>query len=239
MEISQLCERCQLIDFDAIFAPGRSIPPTNGVFIVALEKLQYNAACPACCLFDSIALRSSSVLEKTPKGYHSKVSALHLISGHLSQQDMSNLQLYSRSFQAYSGRKVYAGAYATIVAGAGSDADHGLPGISHPRLNIQPSVITRRFELFASLSTISDAIKDTVLITRGCKQSHLHVCNLHKRRTPTDCLDLGTYLEAALSRRCLYLTEQQASFGCRAMSCCEAVVAHRRNEVRSADSGLE
>jgi hypothetical protein len=72
MEISQLCERCQLIDFDAIFAPGRSIPPTNGVFIVALEKLQYNAACPACCLFDSIALRSSSVREKTLKGYHSR-----------------------------------------------------------------------------------------------------------------------------------------------------------------------
>jgi hypothetical protein len=64
MELSKLCQQCQLIDFDTIFDPGRSIPPINGLFIVALEKLQYDAACPACCLFDSIALELGSVWEK-------------------------------------------------------------------------------------------------------------------------------------------------------------------------------
>jgi hypothetical protein len=62
--------------------------------------------------------------------------------------------------------RVYAGAYATIVAAAGSDANHGLPGISRARYE-QPRLILDGLELLSSLPILSHAIKDTTWSSRG------------------------------------------------------------------------
>jgi hypothetical protein len=96
---------------------------------------------------------------------------------------------------------VYAGAYATIVAAAGSNADYGLAGVSRLRSYVQCSLTVGNIEMATSLPAFSHAIKDTVWSTRG-----------------------WTYQEAVLSRRCLFFTEYQAYFICRQMNRAEAVV---------------
>ncbi|CAO2651670.1 Nn.00g042400.m01.CDS01 [Neocucurbitaria sp. VM-36] len=100
---------------------------------------------------------------------------------------------------------IYTGAYATIIATAGSSADHGLPGISRPRCEL--SVSLSGIELHPSFPPLAYAIRDTVWNTRG-----------------------WTYQEAILSRRCLFFTEQQVYFICPEMKCCEAVTVYRKNK---------
>ncbi|CAO2651671.1 Nn.00g042410.m01.CDS01 [Neocucurbitaria sp. VM-36] len=96
--------------------------------------------------------------------------------------------------------KVYARAYATIIACEGSNADYGLPGVSQAR-EVQPSAILPDIELFSTLPTLYYAIKETTWLTRG-----------------------WTYQEAVLSRRCLFFTNRQVYFVCPEMESCESIV---------------
>jgi hypothetical protein len=62
---------------------------------------------------------------------------------------------------------IYAGALATIVAAAGSDANYGLPGVSRGRGEHQPSVVSDGLEIFSSMPLVSGAIKNTTWNSRG------------------------------------------------------------------------
>jgi hypothetical protein len=97
--------------------------------------------------------------------------------------------------------QIYAGAYATIVAAAGSNADYGLPGVSRPRSHKQSSLKVSRVELRSSLPDLFYAISDSAW--RG---------------------QAWTYQEAVLSRRCLFFTEYQVYFVCPRLNQSEAVM---------------
>ncbi|KAF2819457.1 HET-domain-containing protein [Ophiobolus disseminans] len=97
--------------------------------------------------------------------------------------------------------RVYANAYACIVAAAGADANYGFVGISRPRLHDYPDVVTRQLRLHPTFPAVSYVLRETVWASRG-----------------------WTYQEAVLSRRCIFFTERQIYFVCRAMHCCEALV---------------
>jgi hypothetical protein len=114
-----------------------------------------------------------------------------------------------RNVQVQEMDKIYAGAYATIVACAGSNADYGLPGVSRARSWRQTSATTAEYELLSTLPSFSYAIKDTVWITRG-----------------------WTYQEAILSRRCLFFTELQVYLTCLETECSEAVAVQSTSERR-------
>ncbi|KAK4212266.1 HET-domain-containing protein [Rhypophila decipiens] len=95
---------------------------------------------------------------------------------------------------------IYACAYATIIASAGSDANVGLPGVSKARTTYPLVVHGRELEVLPTRPPLSFAIADTAWITRG-----------------------WTYQEVTLSRRCRFFTTEQVYFVCSAMDCCEAV----------------
>ena len=109
--------------------------------------------------------------------------------------------------------QTYAGAYATIIACAGSDANSGLPGVTTVMRTQQPSADTQNLRLVSSLSPLPCALKNTAWITRG-----------------------WTYQEAILSKRCLFFTEQQVYFVCRCMSRCEAVVNGSNDRIKRSRS---
>jgi hypothetical protein len=96
--------------------------------------------------------------------------------------------------------QIYAGAYATIVAAAGSNARYGLPGVSRPRSHTQSSLITEQFEIQSSLPDLFYAVSDSIWGHRA-----------------------WTYQEAVLSRRCLFFTEYQVYLACPRISQSEAV----------------
>ncbi|KAH7087036.1 heterokaryon incompatibility protein-domain-containing protein [Paraphoma chrysanthemicola] len=100
--------------------------------------------------------------------------------------------------------RVYAGAYATIVAAAGSDANYGLAGVSRPRVHEQRWVHLADISLFQSLPTLFRVLRDTTWVRRG-----------------------WTYQEAILSRCCLYFTDYQVYYTCRDMTCREAFTSHQ------------
>ncbi|KAM7210284.1 HET domain containing protein [Rhypophila decipiens] len=97
---------------------------------------------------------------------------------------------------------IYACAYATIIASAGSDANFGLPGVGKARTTYPSPLVVHggELEILPTRPPLSFAIADTAWITRG-----------------------WTYQEVALSRRCLFFTTEQVYFACSAMDCCEAV----------------
>jgi hypothetical protein len=102
--------------------------------------------------------------------------------------------------QIQSMNKIYEGAFVTIVAAAGINADSGLSGLSSPRRISQPIALIGN-ELFVStMKRISFPIQSSAWITRG-----------------------WTYQEAVLSRRCLFFTDEQVYFVCKQMTCCEAI----------------
>jgi hypothetical protein len=100
--------------------------------------------------------------------------------------------------------QIYAGAYATIVAAAGSDATYGLSGVSRPRLSQQSLCEVGELQMGSTLASFSHAIQDTVWRRRA-----------------------WTYQEGALSRRCIFFTEHQVYFACLGMSRCESVIVHQ------------
>ena len=95
---------------------------------------------------------------------------------------------------------VYEGALATLVAVAGKDSESGLPGVSRPR-RAPPYVETEFGNLRPTLCHMSHPISRSVWVTRG-----------------------WTYQEAFLSRRCLFFTDDQVYFACRASTCSESVL---------------
>ncbi|EOA83209.1 hypothetical protein ACJQWK_00068 [Exserohilum turcicum] len=98
--------------------------------------------------------------------------------------------------------RIYAGAYVTVVACVGEDADYGLPGVSRRR-EVQPCAMLPEFNLAASLPPLSTAMRNSKRMTRG-----------------------WTYQEAMLSRRCLFFTNKQVYFVCPNMGCCESLLVH-------------
>lgn len=96
--------------------------------------------------------------------------------------------------------EVYRNAQVTIIAAAGMDASHGLPGIGKtPRL-AQPKTRVGKHVMISSLPTLEQALKTSKWNTRA-----------------------WTYQEAILSRRRLVFTEHQVYFECRSMCCCECI----------------
>jgi hypothetical protein len=96
--------------------------------------------------------------------------------------------------------KIYEGAFVTIVAAAGINADSGLSGLSSPRRISQPIALIGNDLFVSTMKRISFPIQSSAWITRG-----------------------WTYQEAVLSRRCLFFTDEQVYFECKQMTCCEAI----------------
>jgi Heterokaryon incompatibility protein (HET) len=108
----------------------------------------------------------------------------------------------TRHYQIKNMDHIYEGAYATIVACAGSNSSFGLPGVGSTPRKRQPSARVGNQLLVSTLPELSSVLQNTIWATRG-----------------------WTYQEAILSRRCLFFTEFQVYFLCAAMSCCEAVIS--------------
>lgn len=96
---------------------------------------------------------------------------------------------------------IYAGAYVTIIASAGSDASYGLPGVSRARKVSQRIGLTPAMQMISTAPPLPDCIENTKWNDRG-----------------------WTYQEAVLSTRCLFFTEEQVHFLCPKMRRCESVL---------------
>ncbi|KAF2263953.1 HET-domain-containing protein, partial [Lojkania enalia] len=88
---------------------------------------------------------------------------------------------------------IYEGAYCTIVAAAGENDQHGLPGISRRR-DLQPSIKVRDNYFVSTLLDPQQEIRKSVWMTRA-----------------------WTYQEALCSARRLIFTEHQVYFECKVM----------------------
>jgi hypothetical protein len=95
---------------------------------------------------------------------------------------------------------IYGRAYVTLVASAGADANHGLPGVGKRPRDDQPAVSTGKYSLFNSMIHPHKSIPNSIWATRG-----------------------WTLQEAFLSRRRLVFTENQIYFECRRMNCSETL----------------
>lgn len=95
---------------------------------------------------------------------------------------------------------VYREAEATLIACAGEDASHGLPGVGSTARTVQRSARIGKQTLVWTMADPAYLIRKSKWITRG-----------------------WTYQEGLLSRRCIYFTVQQVYFECAAMHHCEAL----------------
>jgi hypothetical protein len=107
--------------------------------------------------------------------------------------------------------QIYADAVLTIVAAAGEDSRHGLPGVSRTPRCLQPRAEVEGFQLVHSLRSPRDVVMSSKWASRG-----------------------WTLQEARLSRRNLFFTDDQMLFECASMSCQETVlvpldVAHQKH----------
>lgn len=107
-----------------------------------------------------------------------------------------------KAFQIANMDLVYARAAVTLIAAAGADSSHGLPGVgARPRQPAQPHArIAPARELVASLPEPGSLVRRSAWAARG-----------------------WTYQEALLSPRRLFFTDAQACFECASMYCSEAV----------------
>ena len=97
--------------------------------------------------------------------------------------------------------QIFSGASVTIIAAAGLDAAFGLPGVGETPRKPQPLAIIRGQHLVSTMRRPEMSILQSKWLTRG-----------------------WTYQEAVLSTRRLVFTEEQVSFECKCMYCCESVV---------------
>jgi hypothetical protein len=114
--------------------------------------------------------------------------------------------------------QIYADAVLTIVAAAGEDSRHGLPGVSRTPRDPQPCIEVRDTQLVHSLRSPRDVVMSSKWASRG-----------------------WTFQEATLSRRTLFFTSDQVLFECASMSVRETVLvplddAHQK---QSHSMGLE
>jgi Heterokaryon incompatibility protein (HET) len=97
--------------------------------------------------------------------------------------------------------EIYNAAELTIVAAAGSDAEHGLPGVgTHPRTPCQQVITVKDITLVSTTLHPFRAIASSVRTTRG-----------------------WTYQEAFFSRRLLVFTDEQIYYECSKISSCETL----------------
>ncbi|KAK6346775.1 hypothetical protein TWF696_006884 [Orbilia brochopaga] len=72
---------------------------------------------------------------------------------------------------------IYSSAHATIFAAAGTDANHGLPGVSKPRVpNRQPVVRVGKYELTWSLPDAPRLVSESTWNTRGWTLQEMYFC---------------------------------------------------------------
>jgi hypothetical protein len=96
--------------------------------------------------------------------------------------------------------KIYKNAEVTLVAAAGQDAEHGLPGVGETPRNAQVAADYGKFYVFSTISNTHDTILSSTWNTRG-----------------------WTFQEAALSRRRLVFTQDEVYFECCNMNCFESI----------------
>jgi hypothetical protein len=96
---------------------------------------------------------------------------------------------------------VYLNAEVTIIAAAGDDPMHGLPGMGTSHRIPQPSAQARGIQLRSTLPDGKFAVEESLWSKRG-----------------------WTYQEAILSRRRLVFTRHQIYFQCNGMHCCESIL---------------
>lgn len=95
---------------------------------------------------------------------------------------------------------VYECSELTIIAAAGADGTHGLPGVSSQPRKQQRIAFSGRYQIIWSMADPQNAIRRSTWSTRG-----------------------WTFQEAVLSRRRLAFTQEQLYFECNAMNCYESV----------------
>lgn len=94
---------------------------------------------------------------------------------------------------------VYENAELTIIAAAGVDETHGLPGVGSKPRSAQPIARVGGLTVLSTMRDVQDSIRSSKWLTRG-----------------------WTFQEALLTRRRLVFTEEQVYFECAAMNCCES-----------------
>lgn len=94
---------------------------------------------------------------------------------------------------------VYENAEITIIAAAGVDEAHGLPGVRSKARSTQPVARIGGLTVLSTMTDIQDSIRSSRWFTRG-----------------------WTFQEALLTRRRLVFTEEQVYFECGAMNCSES-----------------
>lgn len=112
---------------------------------------------------------------------------------------------------------VYAGAFFTIVAAAGQDADAGLPGLCNDRGANQEAVRIRGLDLITAQRSITEPVDKSEWNQRA-----------------------WTFQESLLSRRLLVFTEKSVCFRCRSIFCTEELVLEHGDELcwTSRDSSI-
>jgi hypothetical protein len=97
--------------------------------------------------------------------------------------------------------RIYFNAHITIIAAAGKDPDHGLPGVNQKNRQRQPVAKIGNRTLISSLPRSRWSIHHSTWASRG-----------------------WTFQEGFLSKRRLIFTDQQIFFECNTMACAEAIV---------------
>jgi hypothetical protein len=115
---------------------------------------------------------------------------------------------------------IYRNAEITLVAAAGKDAGHGLPGVSNDRIAL-PVVNFGDISILSMITHTRDAITNSTWNTRG-----------------------WTYQEAILSRRRLVFTEEEVYFECAGINCFEGsphnlAVAHQTSQENTMHNFLQ
>ena len=96
--------------------------------------------------------------------------------------------------------QIYAGSEVTLVATAGEDSEHGLPGVQKHREDVQQNFIVPGAMLKLVLPHLSHALRDSKWASRA-----------------------WTYQEFFLSRRRLVFTDREAYFICNGAYCSESI----------------
>ncbi|KAJ4372250.1 hypothetical protein N0V83_004024 [Neocucurbitaria cava] len=96
--------------------------------------------------------------------------------------------------------RIYEDADLTIIAAAGLDENHGLPGVGSTPRKAQPAMEIGNVTILSSMQHPHSSIRSSKWFTRG-----------------------WTFQEAMLSNRRLVFTDEQVYFECNAMNCSESV----------------
>jgi hypothetical protein len=104
---------------------------------------------------------------------------------------------------------IYQGAFVTIVAAFGEDANAGLSGVGNTPRDTQPIVTVGNVSLVSTMMHHCLTIEESAWASRG-----------------------WTLREAVMSRRKLCFTRNQVYFECEAMSCYETMTVNLESELK-------